>query len=46
MYLVKFFLNLMKIGNKNNEIRENLCTNEPAINSSPNGPDNLLFTAS
>ena len=45
MYLLKFFLNLIKIGIKNNEIRENLCINEPAINSSPNGPDNLLSTA-
>ena len=39
-----YFLFLKKIGSKNKANNENLCKYEPAINSSPNGPDNLLVS--
>ena len=35
-----FFSILKKSGKKNSKNRENLCIKEPAIISSPNGPDN------
>ena len=40
------FLNLKKIGNKKSPNKENLWMKEPAIISSPKGPDNLLSIAS
>jgi len=41
-YKIFKFLIFKKIGNKKKEKIENLCKNEPAICSSPKGPDNLL----
>ena len=45
MIKYKIFLFVFKnIGNKKNEKSENLCKKLPAINSSPNGPENFSPT--